>query len=78
MHPVRSNHSNPALKQDLGKARFFAKRILPPTSHSSGGGNSGVEIVFAKPMASPALLFGGTQTLLLQNPVKKFATDKDE
>jgi hypothetical protein len=37
-----------------------------------------MEIVFAKPVASPALHFGGTQTLLLTKPVKKFASDKDE
>jgi len=37
-----------------------------------------VEIVFAKPVASPALHFGRTQTLLLPKPVKKFATDQDE
>jgi hypothetical protein len=37
-----------------------------------------VEIVFAKPMASPAPAFWQDADLALPKPVKKFATDQDE
>ena len=42
----------------------------------SEGGQTGVEIVFAKPVANRNAM--KVQTLLLAKPVKKFATDKDE
>ena len=42
----------------------------------SEGGQTGVEIVFAKPVASRNAM--KAQTLLLTKPVKKFASDKDE
>ena len=53
---VRSNRSNPALKQGLAKARFLQKEYYP-TNIFSEGGQAGVEIVFAKPVASPAPAF---------------------
>ena len=67
MRPVRSNRSNPALKQDLGKARFFAKRIRPPTDKSSGGGRCGVEIVFAKPWQGPTGCLAGRRPCFCQS-----------
>jgi hypothetical protein len=72
---VRSNRSNPALKQGLKKARFLKKEYYP-TNIFSEGGQTGVEIVFAKQNASRNAM--KVQTLLLAKPVKKFASDKDE
>jgi hypothetical protein len=42
----------------------------------SGGGQNGVEIVFAKQDASRNAM--EVQTLLLTKPVKKFASDKNK
>ena len=72
---VRSDHSNPALKQGLTKARFLQKEYYP-TNMFSEGGQTGVEIVFAKPVANRNAM--KVQTLLLTKPVKKFASDRDE
>lgn len=61
--PVRSNRSNPALKQDLAKARFLEKNTTPqicsPQEANRGGdcfakpvasrnGNGGADLAFAK------------------------------
>jgi hypothetical protein len=63
------------LKQVLAKARFLKKKYYP-TNIFSEGGQTGVEIVFAKPVVNRNAM--KVQTLLLAKPVKKFATDMDE
>ena len=84
---VRSNHSNPALKQHLGKARFLWKIFF-----DCGIKSAAVYAAKAKKPQLSGRQWGvyflqnlwpngvGTkvQTLLFQKAVKKFALDKDE
>ena len=76
---VRSNRSNPALKQGLAKARFLQKEYYPTNIFSAAAeAKPGWRLFWQNPWPVPPLHFGGTQTLLLAKPVKKFASDRDE
>jgi hypothetical protein len=75
MRLVRSNRSNPALKQVLTKARFFKKEYYPDEKDSARSQVVGGDC-FLKTCGQPQC--NGAQTLLLTKTVKTFATDKDE
>ena len=74
---VRSNRSNPALKQGWQK-QGFCKKNTTPQIFSPKEAKPGWRLFLQNPWPVPPLHFGGTQTLLLTKPVKKFASDKDE
>ena len=66
MRPVRSNHSNPALKQDVGKARFWQKEYYPHPLILRRR-QTGVEIVFAKPWQAPPGCLAGRRPCFCQS-----------
>jgi hypothetical protein len=54
----------------------FCKKNTIPQIFSPKEANMGMEILFTKPQASRNAM--KAQILLLQKPVKKFATDQEE